>query len=210
MTGALTLLVFVEVLVFVTGALTVLVGLAVFEIDGDTVVMMLVVGVCDFVKVAINSINFNKSAALNPAEAPSVETGETGVVEVGVVGVVDVGVVAGVVAGSVVGVVPSTAAPAVNFDVDLTLYFLKYLTFDVAFLATFFFTIFVATPPAGLISPIPETPETAAFDAGAIPSSDAVMPRATTFFTVFIWGRPFTLLSLINEWEPRFVTTNYN
>ena len=207
MTGALTLLVFVEVLVFVTGALTVLVGLAVFEIDGDTVVMMLVVGVCDFVKVAINSINFIKSAALNPAEAPSVETGETGVVEVGVVGVVEVGVVAGVVAGSVVGVVPSTAAPAVNFDVDLTLYFLKYLTFDAAFLATFFFTIFVATPPAGLIS---LNPETAAFDAGAIPSSDAVMPRATTFFTVFIWGRPFTLLSLINEWEPRFVTTNYN
>ncbi|MEN9698773.1 MAG: hypothetical protein RL448_728 [Actinomycetota bacterium] len=201
MTGALTLLVFVEVLVFVTGALTV------FEIDGDTVVMMLVVGVCDFVKFAINSINFNKSAALNPAEAPSVETGETGVVEVGVVGVVDVGVVAGVVAGSVVGVVPSTAAPAVNFDVDLTLYFLKYLTFEAAFLATFFFTIFVATPPAGLIS---LNPETAAFDAGAIPSSDAVMPRATTFFTVFILGRPFTLLSLINEWEPRFVTTNYN
>ena len=205
MTGALTLLVFVEVLVFVTGALTV------FEIDGDTVVMMLVVGVCDFVKVAINSINFNKSAALNPVEAPRVETGETGVVEVGVVDVVDVGVVVvGVVAGSVVGVVPSTAAPAVNFDVDLTLYFLKYLTFEAAFLATFFFTIFVATPPAGLISPIPETPETDAFDAGAIPSSDAVMPRATTFFTVFIWGRPFTLLSLINEWEPRFVTTNYN
>lgn len=207
MTGALTLLVFVEVLVLVTGALTVLVGLAVFEIDGDTVVMMLVVGVCDFVKVAINSINFNKSAALNPAEAPRVETGETGVVEVGVVGVVDVGVVAGVVAGSVVGVVPSTAAPAVNFDVDLTLYFLKYLTFEAAFLASFFFTIFVATPPAGLIS---LNPETAAFDAGAIPSSDAVMPRATTFFTVFILGRPFTLLSLINEWEPRFVTTNYN
>ena len=208
MTGALTLLVFVEVLVFVTGALTVLVGLAVFEIDGDTVVMMLVVGVCDFVKVAINSINFNKSAALNPVEAPRVETGETGVVEVGVVGVVDVGVVVvGVVAGSVVGVVPSIAAPAVNFDDDLTLYFLKYLTFDAAFLATFFFTIFVETPPAGLISPIPEM---AAFDAGAIPSSDAVMPRATTFFTVFILGRPFTLLSLINEWEPRFVTTNYN
>jgi hypothetical protein len=207
-TGALTLLVFVEVLVFVTGALTV------FEIDGDTVVMMLVVGVCDFVKVAINSINFNKSAALNPVEAPRVETGETGVVEVGVVDVVDVVdvgvVVVGVVAGSVVGVVPSTAAPAVNFDVDLTLYFLKYLTFEAAFLATFFFTIFVATPPAGLISPIPETPETDAFDAGAIPSSDAVMPRATTFFTVFILGRPFTLLSLINEWEPRFVTTNYN
>ena len=148
------------------------------------------------VKVAINSINFNKSAADKPAEAPRVEIGETGVVVevVEVEGVVDPGVVGevapvvGVVAESGVGVVPSTAAPAVNFDADLTLYFLKYLTFDAAFLATFFFTIFVATPPAGLISPIPETPETDAFDAGAIPSSDAVMPRATTFFTDFMWG----------------------
>ena len=145
------------------------------------------------VKVAINSINFNKSAVDKPAEAPRVEIGETGVVVevVEVEGVVDPGIVGevvpvvGVVAESVVGVVPSTAAPAVNFDADLTLYFLKYLTFEAAFLTTFFFTIFVATPPAGLIS---LNPETAAFDAGAIPSSEAVIPKATTFFTDFMWG----------------------
>jgi len=46
-TGALAVFVFVLVAVlgFVIGAVTVLVGLAVFEIDGETVVIMLVVGV---------------------------------------------------------------------------------------------------------------------------------------------------------------------
>ena len=57
------------------------------------------------VKVAINSINFNKSAADKPAEAPRVEIGETGVVVevVEVEGVVDPGVVGEV--APVVGVV---------------------------------------------------------------------------------------------------------
>ena len=183
------LLVWLLVELFVIGAVTVFVGLAVLEIVGETVVIMLVVGTCDLVSVVINSINLIKSAAVSAeGAAGSVAgvvpaAGVVGVVPAGLVTGVVVGVVAGVVAGSVVGVLPSTAAPAVNFDVDFTLYFLKYLTFDDFFTA--FLITLVATPPAGLIS---LKLELAALDAGAKPRSEAVIPRATTFFTEFMRG----------------------
>ena len=179
------LLVWLLVELFVIGAVTVFVGLAVLEIVGETVVIMLVVGTCDLVRVVINSINLIKSAAVSAEGAAGSVAGV--VPAAGVVGVVPAGlvtgVVAGVVAGSVVGVLPSTAAPAVNFDVDFTLYFLKYLTFDDFFTA--FLITLVATPPAGLIS---LKLELAALDAGAKPRSEAVIPRATTFFTEFMRG----------------------